>query len=52
MQWFEERKRNNEKFDYWDLILMLAFNPFVPNTYFLYPLKTSENHKVWACIWL
>ena len=25
------------------------FNPFVPNALFLYPLKTSENHKVFWC---
>ena len=23
-----------------------SINPFVPNTHFLYPLKTSENRKV------
>ena len=26
-----------------------AFNPFVPNAPFLYPLKTSENRKVFLC---
>ena len=25
------------------------FNPFVPNASFLYPLKTSENHKIFWC---
>ena len=25
-----------------------AFNPFVPNAPFLYPLKTSENRKVFS----
>ena len=27
----------------------LNFNPFVPNAPFLYPLKTSENRKVFWC---
>ena len=26
-------------------------NPFVPNALFLYPLKTSENRKVFWCFW-
>ena len=26
-------------------------NPFVPNALFLYPLKTSENRKVFSCFW-
>ena len=26
--------------------VMLDFNPFVPNTSFLYPLETSENRKM------
>ena len=30
---------------YWNFVL----NPFVPNTPFLYPLKTSENRKVFRC---
>ena len=25
------------------------FNPFIPNAPFLYPLKTSENGKVFCC---
>ena len=25
------------------------FNPFVPNAPLFYPLKTSENHKVFWC---
>ena len=28
------------------LFLLLHFNPFVPNAPFLYPLKISENRKV------
>ena len=27
----------------------LHFNPFFPNASFLYPLKTSKNHKVFWC---
>ena len=30
-------------------IFLNAINPFVPNAPFLYPLKTSENHKVFWC---
>ena len=26
------------------------FNPFVPNAPFLYPMKTSENGKVFRCL--
>ena len=26
-----------------------TINPFVPNAPFLYPLKTSENRKVFLC---
>ena len=28
------------------LILIALLNPFVPNVPFLYPMKTSEKHKV------
>ena len=31
------------------LFMIPAFNPFVPNAPFLYPLKTSENRKVFLC---
>ena len=30
-------------------IFLNAINPFIPNAPFLYPLKTSENHKVFWC---
>ena len=41
------------------IILFSAFNPVAPNAPFLYPLKTSENCKVFwyyqavekGCIW-
>ena len=29
--------------------IMAIINPFVPNAHFLYPLKTSENRKVFSC---
>ena len=31
------------------LIATIIFNPFAPNAPFLYPLKTSENRKVFWC---
>ena len=29
--------------------LHIEFNPFAPDALFLYPLKTSENRKVFLC---
>ena len=37
------------KFKCWRLIPMFNFNPFIPNVPFFYPLKTSENRKVFWC---
>ena len=34
----------------WLIFLYANINPFVPNTPFLYPLKTSENLTVFWCI--
>ena len=31
------------------LEIVLLFNPFVPNAPFLYPLKTSQNRKIFWC---
>ena len=31
------------------MLVVKFFNPFVPNALFLYPLKTSENRKVFLC---
>ena len=40
--WRSKRKKNltNKSCSY------VLFNPFVPNSFFLYPLKTSENLTV------
>ena len=35
---------------YYGLFYALNINPFVPNAPFLYPLKTSENRKIFWCI--
>ena len=32
--------------DYSNLTITFYINPFVPNAPFLYPLKTSENRKI------
>ena len=37
-----------EKSPYWG-IFYAVINPFVPNVSFLYPLKTTENYKVFWC---
>ena len=37
-----------EKSPYWG-IFHAVINPFVPNASFLYPLKTTENYKVFWC---
>ena len=31
------------------MLVVKFFNPFVPSALFLYPLKTSENRKVFLC---
>ena len=31
------------------MLVVKFFNPFVPNALFLYPLKTTENRKVFLC---
>ena len=31
-------------------LVIISINPFVPNSPFLYPLKTSENRKVFRCL--
>ena len=36
-------KRNSAR------IVEILFNPFFPNATFFYPLKTSENRKVFQC---
>ena len=32
-----------------NMFLLQTFNPFVPNASFLYPLKRSENRKIFLC---
>ena len=39
-------KHKTELIKYWSSPFHTIINPFVPNAPFLYPLKTSENLKV------
>ena len=42
-------KKSSEYYLDITFIIITIINPFVPNAPFLYPLKTSENPKVFGC---